>query len=41
MLRDNLTMLDLADRLGFERVESADDLELVEVRLPLARKDAA
>lgn len=41
VLRDNLTMLELAERLGFERVDSPDDPELIEVRLPLGRKEAA
>jgi acetyltransferase len=36
VLRDNPTMLDLAERLGFEREDHPDDAEeVVEVRLPL------
>ena len=41
VLRENRTMLDLAERLGFERVRDTEDPEVVEVRLPLNRKEAA
>jgi len=41
VLRENRTMLDLADRLGFERVRDTEDPEVVEVRLPLNRQEAA
>jgi acetyltransferase len=40
VLSQNRGMLDIAERLGFERQRNPDDLELVEVRLPLAREAA-
>jgi len=41
VLRENRTMLDIAERLGFERRADTGDPEVVEVRLPLDRRNAA
>jgi acetyltransferase len=35
VLHENRTMLDLAERLGFQREHHSDNAEVVEMRLPL------